>query len=105
MLSCHGLVKSFDEGTGTLEVLKGVDMEVMPGERVAIIGASGADDGDSVPWLNCWSAYCRYVSLRQTFILSASCQHACDGPTSVKSVPSLFCWLWCRPSIQLGAVP
>jgi lipoprotein-releasing system ATP-binding protein len=42
VLSCHGLVKRFDEGTGTLEVLKGVDMEVMPGERVAIIGASGA---------------------------------------------------------------
>ena len=42
VLSCHGLVKRFDEGAGTLEVLKGVDMEVMPGERVAIIGASGA---------------------------------------------------------------
>jgi lipoprotein-releasing system ATP-binding protein len=42
VLSCHGLVKSFDEGTGTLEVLKGVDMEIMPGERVAIIGASGS---------------------------------------------------------------
>ena len=42
VLSCHGLVKCFDEGTGTLEVLKGVDMEIMPGERVAIIGASGA---------------------------------------------------------------
>jgi lipoprotein-releasing system ATP-binding protein len=42
VLSCDGLVKCFDEGTGTLEVLKGVDMAVMPGERVAIIGASGA---------------------------------------------------------------
>ncbi len=42
VLACHGLVKCFDEGTGTLEVLKGVDMAVMPGERVAIIGASGS---------------------------------------------------------------
>ncbi|SVC51393.1 uncharacterized protein METZ01_LOCUS304247, partial [marine metagenome] len=41
VLSCRGLVKCFDEGAETLEVLKGLDMQVKLGERVAIIGASG----------------------------------------------------------------
>lgn len=41
VLSCRGLVKRFDEGAETLEVLKGLDMQVKLGERVAIIGASG----------------------------------------------------------------
>jgi lipoprotein-releasing system ATP-binding protein len=42
VLSCRGLVKCFDEGTETLEVLKGLDMQVKLGERVAVIGASGS---------------------------------------------------------------
>ena len=41
VISCRGLVKCFDEGPETLEVLKGLNMHVKPGERVAIIGASG----------------------------------------------------------------
>lgn len=41
-LECHGLVKNFDEGGVVLEVLKGVDLAVSPGETLAIVGASGA---------------------------------------------------------------
>jgi lipoprotein-releasing system ATP-binding protein len=42
VLSCQSLVKRFREGSNAVEVLKGVDCEVMRGERLAIIGASGS---------------------------------------------------------------
>lgn len=42
VLDCRAVVRRFDEGKSTLEVLKGVDFVVQPAERVAIIGASGS---------------------------------------------------------------
>ena len=42
VLECRRIVRRFREGASTLEVLKGVDLSVRAGERVAIIGASGS---------------------------------------------------------------
>lgn len=42
VLSARGLKKQFRQGDVTLEVLKGVDLEVGRAERVAIIGMSGS---------------------------------------------------------------
>ena len=42
VLECRGVVRRFREGGSVLEVLSGVDLEVGPAERVAIIGASGS---------------------------------------------------------------
>jgi lipoprotein-releasing system ATP-binding protein len=42
VLACHGVCKTFDDGDLRVEVLRGVDFEVLPGERIAIIGASGS---------------------------------------------------------------
>ncbi len=42
VLVCRRVVRRFDEGGSTLEVLSGVDLEIGRGERVAIIGASGS---------------------------------------------------------------
>lgn len=42
VLSCAGLGKSFVEGNQQLTVLDGLDLDVLAGEKVAIIGVSGS---------------------------------------------------------------
>jgi lipoprotein-releasing system ATP-binding protein len=42
VLECRGLRKVFTSGPAPVEVLKGVDLRVGRGERVAIVGASGS---------------------------------------------------------------
>ena len=42
VLDCRGVVRRFKEGASTLVVLSGVDLQVQPAERVAIIGTSGS---------------------------------------------------------------
>jgi lipoprotein-releasing system ATP-binding protein len=37
-----GLRKSYVTGTGEIEVLKGIDLQIAAGERVAVVGTSGA---------------------------------------------------------------
>lgn len=42
VLSCQGLCKTFAEGGLKVDVLRGLDFQVVKGERVAVIGASGS---------------------------------------------------------------
>lgn len=42
VIACRGLRKAYREGPDAVPVLLGIDLEVMPGERIAIIGASGS---------------------------------------------------------------
>jgi len=42
VLSARGVFRRFHEGTTTLEVLRGLELDVLAGERLAIIGASGS---------------------------------------------------------------
>jgi lipoprotein-releasing system ATP-binding protein len=42
VLSCRDLHKTFTEGGLAVSVLRGVDLAVQPGERVAIVGTSGS---------------------------------------------------------------
>ncbi|MEZ5560757.1 MAG: ABC transporter ATP-binding protein [Pseudomonadales bacterium] len=42
VLRAVGLRKAYSQGSERVEVLRGVDLEVAPGERVAIIGRSGS---------------------------------------------------------------
>lgn len=42
VLACYGLAKTYNDGLSKIDVLKDVDLEIKPGEIVAIIGASGS---------------------------------------------------------------
>lgn len=42
VLSCRGLEKSFSEAGTEIQVLRGVQLEVFGGDRIAIVGASGS---------------------------------------------------------------
>jgi lipoprotein-releasing system ATP-binding protein len=42
VLACRGLTKQFREGGNVLDVLRGVELEVAAGDRLAIVGASGS---------------------------------------------------------------
>lgn len=42
VLSCLDLKKSYHDGVTTIEVLKSIQLEVAPGEMVAIVGSSGS---------------------------------------------------------------
>ncbi len=41
VLKAAGLVKSYRSGSRTLEVLRGLDLDLVPGEAVAVVGDSG----------------------------------------------------------------
>ncbi|HHJ39713.1 MAG: lipoprotein ABC transporter ATP-binding protein [Methylothermaceae bacteria B42] len=42
VLACYGLKKHFREGPLQVDVLRGIDLEVAEGQRIAIMGASGS---------------------------------------------------------------
>ncbi|KTC81505.1 lipoprotein-releasing ABC transporter ATP-binding protein LolD [Legionella brunensis] len=42
ILTCQNLSKSYHDGTNSVEVLKGINLTIQPGERIAIVGPSGS---------------------------------------------------------------
>ncbi|WP_428821399.1 lipoprotein-releasing ABC transporter ATP-binding protein LolD [Microbulbifer sp. MCCC 1A16149] len=42
VLACHTLTKTYRQGANQLDVLRGVELQVPKGERLAIVGASGS---------------------------------------------------------------
>jgi lipoprotein-releasing system ATP-binding protein len=42
VISCRGLAKTYTSGPLAVPVLNGIDLDVMPGERIAIVGVSGS---------------------------------------------------------------
>jgi lipoprotein-releasing system ATP-binding protein len=42
VLECRELVRTFDDGASRVEVLKGINLDINAGERIAIVGSSGS---------------------------------------------------------------
>jgi len=42
VLSANGLAKTYGQGDSAVEVLKAIDLQVVPSEKLAIVGSSGS---------------------------------------------------------------
>ncbi|QFU76134.1 ATP-binding cassette domain-containing protein [Halioglobus maricola] len=42
VLHCESLARVYEDGDKVVEVLSGVDLELMPGEKIAVVGTSGS---------------------------------------------------------------
>ncbi len=42
VLQSRGLTRTFDDGASRVEVLKGIDLDIEAGERIAVVGSSGS---------------------------------------------------------------
>ena len=41
LIEIRGLYKSFPMGEGRIDVLRGIDLAILPGEKLAVLGSSG----------------------------------------------------------------
>ena len=53
LIALHGITKSFGEGAAAFQALKGIDLNVSPGDFVAIMGASGSGKSTTMNILGC----------------------------------------------------
>jgi putative ABC transport system ATP-binding protein len=53
LIALRGITKRFGEGPAAFEALKGIDMDVDPGDFVAIMGASGSGKSTTMNILGC----------------------------------------------------
>src|SRR3990167_8731147 len=42
IINCHGLSKSYHDGSMSVDVLNGLDFSIQQGDRIAIVGPSGS---------------------------------------------------------------
>lgn len=91
MISVKGLQKSF----GKHEVLKGIDIEIQPGEVVAIVGPSGCGK----------STFLRCLNLLEKPTGGQILYHDVDLVSADAGAPTRCSWVWAWCSSSLTSFP
>ena len=91
MISVKGLQKSF----GKHEVLKGIDIEIQPGEVVAIVGPSGCGK----------STFLRCLNLLEKPTGGQILYHDVDLVAPTPGAPTRCSWVWAWCSSSLTSFP
>ena len=77
ILELRGIAKSFTQANGKLDILKSVDLAIMPGQMVALVGPSGS--GKST--LLHIAGLLDRPTAGEVWIKGRNCSNLPDGPT------------------------
>jgi lipoprotein-releasing system ATP-binding protein len=84
-LSLRGVKRTYNAGSGPLEVLKGVDLDVMPGEIVGLIGPSGSGKSSLLHA----AGLLERPTEGQVFIAGQDCTNLGDRPRTLLRLSSI----------------
>ena len=101
VLSCRNLGKRYEQGPESVEVLSGLQLELFPGQRVAIVGSSGSGKSTLLNLLggldtpsegSVWLAGEELSALNERIVGCCATAHWASSISSITCLPSSPRW-------------
>ena len=94
ILFLHGIDRHYSQGDVVLDILKGAEFAIWPGQSVALVAPSGAGKSTLLHVAACWSIRTRARSISTRFrhpVSPMPSAHASGGSRSASSINSTIC--------------